>query len=188
MSVPSTIIFPLHADRILSGNPEQLEKYFRELIFTLENMYESLSQGINGDFRTDFLDTDSNWTPLLRDTVNSGTTFTYSHQIGWVIRKGLMVDAWFDIGWTNNIGSITGNMYIELPYEVAITNQKPFVGLLQPSGFTYSGGTECVINGISDSFRGEIWNTGSGFNTSNQSSVSSGQLIGHLRYVGKRDE
>lgn len=79
-------------------------------------------------------------------------------------------------------------MYLELPYKVAVTTEKPFVGLLQPSVFTFTGGTECVINAISDTYRGEIWNTGSAFTTANQGSVAAGHLIGHIRYIGQQDE
>lgn len=188
MTVETSIILPLHTDKIRSQRPEDLESYFRELIFTLTRMYERLAQGINGDIRASFLEPDRNWTPIIKDTANSGTTFTYDHQVGWVYRKGLLVDVWFDVEWTANTGAITGNMYLELPYKVAVTTEKPFVGLLQPSVFTFTGGTECVINAISDTYRGEIWNTGSAFTTANQGSVAAGHLIGHIRYIGQQDE
>tara|TARA_R110002126_G_scaffold77229_5_gene192677 strand:- start:3489 stop:4058 length:570 start_codon:yes stop_codon:yes gene_type:complete len=188
MTLPETIVFPLHSERILTGDPKDLDKYLRELVFSLQSMYEDLAQGINGDVRADFSEPNRKWTPLLKDTANSGTTFTYDHQVGWVKRIGTLVDVWFDIKWTVNSGDITGNMFIELPYKVAVTNQKPFVGLLQPSIFAYTGGTECVINAISDTYRLEVWNCGSGFTTANQASVAAGQLIGHIRYIGQQDE
>lgn len=188
MTVNSNIILPLHDEKIRSGNPEELDKYIRELIFSLQRMYENLAQGINGDIRADFLEPNRRWTPTLKDTANSGTTFTYDHQKGWVHRQGIFVDCWFDIKWTANSGAITGNMYVELPYKVAVTDEKPFVGVAQPSIFTYTGGTECVLNAISDTYRCEVWNTGSAFTTANQGSVAAGQLIGHIRYVGQQDE
>ncbi len=184
MTLPTNTLLPEVNQRVKHGG-EELESYLKELTFTLNRQYEEISQAINGDFRRD-VDTGSRqWTPLLKDTLNSGTTFTYDHQVGWVLRKGIVVDIFFDIKWSVNSGAITGNMYLELPYKVAITNQKPFIGVLQPSIFAYTGGTECVINAISDTFRGEIWNCGSGFTTANQASVAAGQLIGSLRYIGQ---
>lgn len=187
-TVNTNIIFPLHGDMIRSGKPEDLEKYLRELIFTLQRMYENLAQGINGDIRANFLEPDRKWTPVLKDTANSGTTFTYDHQIGWVFRQGIFVDVWTDIKWTGNTGAITGNMYVELPYKVAVTSQKPFVGVVQTSAITYTGGTGCVVNAISNTYRAEIWNVGTGFTTANQGSVASGQLIFHIRYVSQGEE
>lgn len=188
MSVPTNIQFPLQTERILSGDPKELEKYLRDLTFSLQRMYEELAQGINGDIRSDVLEPNRRWTPVLKDTDNAGTTFTYVHQIGWVYRQGIFVDVWFDVEWESSAGAITGDMYIELPYQVAVTNEKPFVGVVQPSVFAYTGGTECVINAINDTYRCEVWNIGDGFPTANQGSVAAGQLIGHIRYQGKADE
>lgn len=187
MTLDSSILLPLHSDFINSSDPKDLEKYLRELVFTLQTMYEDLAQGINGDIRSDFLSGGQQWTPILKDGTLSTTTFNYDHQVGWVLRRGLIVDVWFDIQWNSNNGLINGNMYVELPYRVALTNQKPFVGVVQPSTFAYTGGTECVINAISNTYRGEIWNCGSGFPTANQISVAAGQLIGHIRYIGQSD-
>jgi len=188
MTLPTNIIFPLRTDMLRSGNPEDLDRYMRELIFSLQSMYEQLAQGINGDIRSDFSQESRTWTPILKDTANSGTTFTYDHQTGWVYRQGLFVDVWCDVEWTANSGAITGNMYIELPYEVANTNNIPFVGVVQPSVFTFTGGTECVVNAIDDTYRAEIWNTGDGFTTANQGSVAAGRIIMHIRYLGKQNE
>lgn len=188
MSIPTNIQLPIQTERILSGNPKELEKYLRELTFSLQRMYEELAHGINGDIRTNTLEPNRRWTPLLKDTANSGTTFTYTHQIGWVYRRGIFVDVWFDVQWSSNSGAITGNMYIELPYQVAVTNEKPFVGVVQPSIFAYTGGTECVSNAINNTYRCEVWNVGDGFTTANQGSVAAGHLIGHLRYIGQSDE
>ena len=187
MTLPSSIVFPLHSDMIMTGEAKDLDKYMRELIFSLQRMYEDLAQGINGDIRADFSEESKTWSPILKDTANAGTTFTYDHQIGWVLRQVIMVDVFWDIKWTANTGAIAGNMYVELPYKVAVTNQMPFVGVAQPSIFTFTGGTECVINAISDTFRAEVWNTGDAFTTANQGSVAAGQLIAHIRYVGQNE-
>lgn len=179
MTIPSNIILPL-------PNTEDLNAYFLELNFTLQRMYEDLAQGINGDIRSNTSPDRSSWTPILKGTSTAGT-FTYTHQVGWALRQGLMVDAWFDVAWTGS-GTAAGNIYVELPYKVALSDQKPFVGTVQSSAITYTGGTGIVVNAISDTFRGEFWNVGSGFTTARQAVVGSGQLLGHIRYIGQEDE
>ncbi len=188
MTLPENIIFPLHSEMIDSNDPEALDNYLRELVFTLQTMYRKLAYGINGNIRADFSEPGRTWTPILRDTANAGTTFTYVHQIGWAFRQGIFVDVWADVEWSANTGDITGDMYLELPYKVARTNEMPFVGVLQPSIFAFTGGTECVINAISDTNRGEIWNTGDAFTTANQGSVAAGRIIIHIRYIGQHNE
>lgn len=186
MTLPSNIIFPFHDDFMNTNNPEDLRAYLKELTFSLQRMYEQLAQGVNGDIRADFGTERQQWTPVLKGTSTAGT-FTYTHQAGWALRQGLIVDVWFDVLWSS-AGSAAGNLYVELPYKVAVSNQKPFVGVVQSSSLTYTGGTGIVINGIQNTYRGEFWNVGSGFATANQAVVGAGQLIGHLRYIGQNDE
>lgn len=188
MTLPTDIILPIHTDRILTGTPEHLEKYIRELIFTLETMYRDLSETINGEIFSDTFLSPLNWTPVLADTANPNTTFTYDHQTGWALRQGLITDCWFDVKWTANSGAITGNMSIDLPYLVAESAQKPFVGTCQPSIFAFTGGTGCVVNAIQNTYRCEVWNVGDGFTTANQGSVAAGHIIGHIRYIGQEIE
>ena len=188
MTAQTEKTLPYRRDDILSGEPERLEKYLRELVFALERQLTDNAHEINGKIKTNFSSQSGRWTPVLKDTVNSGTTFTYTNQIGWSLRQGLAVDAWFDIAWTINAGAITGNMYVELPSKVATTSNMPFTGVLQPSGFAFTGGSACVINAISNTFRGEIWNTGGGFTTARQASAATGRLIGHVRYIGRQND
>lgn len=188
MTIPSDLQLPIHSDKITSTNPKDLENYMRELVRSLERSYEQIAQGINGNIKGSSYYENEKWIPVVKDTANAGTTFTYDHQIGWVFRQGIFTDCWFDVEWTAASGATSGNMYVELPYQVAVTEQKPFVGVVQPSVFTFTGGTECVINAISDTYRGEIWNCGNGFTTANQKSRAAGHLIGHIRYIGKADE
>jgi hypothetical protein len=188
MTLPTNLILPLQTDRLKTGKHEDLEAYLNDLIFRIEGMYEQVAEGVNGTFHNNFLQTDEKWIPIIKDTLNSSTTFTYDHQIGWSFRRGLLVDCWFDIEWTASSGAITGDMYLELPYKVALSDEMPFTGSLQPSSFTFTGGSEAVINAIPNTFRGEIWNTGDGFPTANQGSTSSGRLIGHIRYIGQQNE
>lgn len=191
MSIPSEINLPLNPET-LNGTVEQAEIYLRELTVALEDMYEMLAFNVNGiiksnrDTSVSTEDNSEEWTPVLAGTTTAGS-FTYDHQIGWVIRQGLFTDVWFDVQWTA-LGGATGNLYLELPYQVAVSEEKPFVGICQPSGFTFTGGTDVVVNGIPDTFRAEFWNVGTGFTTANQSVVTSGQVIGHLRYIGQENE
>ena len=184
MTLPITTIFPLPPEGILD-NGDGFAKYMRELVFSLQRQYEDTAQAVNGDMRRSVDTGSTQWTPKIIDSANAGTTFTYDHQVGFVLRQGLVVDLWFDVQWTANIGAITGSMQIDLPYKVAVTTQKPFVGVLQSSVFAYTAGTESVINAQPDTYRANVWNVGSGFTTANQGSVAAGHLIGNIRYVGQ---
>lgn len=186
MTVPSNIIFPLHTEHMKSGRQEDLEAYFRELTFALQRMYEQIAQGVNGDIRADYLGGKSNWTPLLKGTVVEGT-FTYTQQAGVVLRRGLAIDVWFDVTWSA-AGAAAGDLYVELPYKVARSNSQPYVGVVQSSAVTYTGGTGIVINAIQDTYRGEFWNVGDAFTSDNQLVVGTGQLRGHISYLGVADE
>lgn len=178
MTLPVNIILPLRSEDIRSNDPRKHEEYQRELIFRLQQMYADIVQNVNGDIR-EFIAT------------VSGTTIvgvgTYDHQIGWYLRQGLMVDVWFDVQWTAHTG--TGNLFLNLPYRVFNTRasgatNKPFVGVLQPSSVTFAVGTAAVINAIPKTFRGEIWEYGSGIPTVNIAIAATGHIIGHVRYVG----
>lgn len=179
MTLPSNIIFPeLQSDNV--------SNYSKELSFTLQRMYEQIAENINGELRADYSDGRQLWKPVLDGSSISGT-FTYVHQSGWSLRRGLIIDCWFDVQWGAS-GTAAGNLYLILPYKVAVSNNMSFVGVVQPSNITYTGGTEIVINAISDTYRGEFWNTGSAFVSANQAVVASGRLMGHIRYVGQQDE
>lgn len=189
MTLPQTIILPLHTDRIESGEPDELSSYIRDLVFELQTMYSNLADAINGSTRADYDITRSSWTPILKGSTTAGT-FTYTHQVGFSFRQGLMVDLWFDVAWTSS-GTAAGNLVLELPYKVtkvSTANTKPFMGAVQPSNVAFTGGTGIVINAIPNNFNGEFWNIGDGFVTANQLVVGSGQLIGHIRYIGVQNE
>lgn len=184
MTLPSNIIFPLRAD---FTDFNDIDRYLRDLVFELQRMYENVAQGVNGDIRASAYTQRNKWTPVLKGTTVEGT-FTYTHQIGWVLRQGLITDVWFDVEWTGS-GTAAGNLYLELPYRVARTDEKPFSGALQSSTIAYGAGkTVLSINAISNTFRGEIWSSGSGVATANVAVAPAGQLIGHVRYIGVQDE
>jgi len=183
MTLPTDIILPQPKDyKGAEGSADMLN----DLIFDLQNMYEQLANQINGTIRN-YADVDqSQWVPTINGSTGAGAT-TYTQQIGWVFRQGIVTDVWFDIAWSATTAS--GNLFIDLPYIVTKSNQKPFVGVLQPSSIAYGAGkTDLVCNAIPSTFRLEIWTTGSAVATSNLAVVGSGQLIGHCRYIGVSDE
>ena len=182
MTLPAQIILPLRADY---GDSEDMDRYFRDLVYKLQDMYESIVENVNGSIRN-YADTDnSKWTPTLDGTVTG--TFTYTKQVGWSIRQGIYTELFFDIEWSATTAG--GNLYVELPYIVTISDGMPFVGVIQPSSIAFGGGkTNLVINAIPDTYRGEIWAIGTGAATANLAVTASGRLIGHLRYIGVSDE
>lgn len=189
MTLPTNIILPLHTDRIESGDPKELGSYIRDLVFELQTMYERLADNINGSIRADYDITQSSWEPTLKGSTTVGN-FTYEHQTGYSLRRGLMVDVWFDVEWSAT-GGAAGNLVVNLPYQVANVSTSstfPFVGICQPSNITFTAGTDLVINAMPNTFDGEVWYTGDGVATGNQLVVASGRLIGHIRYIGQQDE
>jgi hypothetical protein len=183
LTLPSNIIFPLRGDFSDFGD---IDRYLRDLIFQLQRMYEDLAEGVNGDIKSSVAVQNSQWTPTLIGTTTPGS-FTYTHQVGWVLRRGLMTDVYGDIAWSAS-GGAAGNLYVELPYQVANSEEMPFPGVVQPSSVTYTAGTNLVINAIPNTFRGEFWCVGTGIATTNQAVVATGRLIFHLRYLGVSDE
>ena len=175
MTLPTDIIYPYRPEQINSEDPAQREEYMRDLIFKLTRVYQDQAQAINGDQQA--------FTPTVKGATTSGTG-TYSHQIAWYLRQGLMVDVWFDVKWTAHTG--TGNIYIEMPFKSANSLQKPWVGVLQTGNWTI-GSTWPNLNVIPDTFRCEVWQSGSGVATTNQTVQGTGHLIGHVRYIGQED-
>lgn len=184
MTIPTNIIFPLRGD---FSDLEDVDRYLSDVVFELQRMYEQLAQGINGDIRASAYTQRNEWTPILKGTAVAGT-FTYNHQIGWALRQGLLVDVWFDVSWSAS-GAGAGNLFVDLPYRVARSEQKPFSEVLQTSTIAYGGAqTLLSINAIPNTFRGEIWSSGSGAVTANVAVAAAGLLIGHVRYIGQQEE
>lgn len=189
MTLPTNIILPIHTDRIESGDPKKLSDYIRDLIFELETMYENIADAVNGNIRADYDLTRAAWTPILRGSTTAGT-FTYDHQVGYSLRRGILNDIWFDIQWTAS-GGAAGNLILDLPYQaatVSTASTRPFIGIVQSSNISFTSGTDIVISASPDTFDGEFWNYGDGVATGQQTVVSSGQVFGHIRYIGKQNE
>ena len=181
MTLPITTTLPIHSEKIIEGG-KNLDKYMKELIFTLQKQYEEVAQAVNGTIRSDSEQGGKKYTPELDGSITG--TFTYVHQVGWVLRRGLFVDVWGDISW-NGVGTAAGDLFVKLPYKVAVSSEMPFVGVVQDSSITYTAGTSLVMNCQPDTYNGEIFYVGNGVASSNQSVVASGRIIFHCRYLGQ---
>jgi len=179
MSLPSNIILPLRVDY---SSSEDMDRYLTDLVYELQGMYENLTNNINGFIRN-YADVDqSQWLPTLNGTVAGD--FTYTQQVGWSIRQGIYTEIFADISWTATTAA--GNLYLELPYRVTLSDGMPFVGTVQASNLTYLG-NYLVINAIPNTYRGEIFSVAPTAPTVNVAVAASGRLIIHSRFIGLED-
>lgn len=187
MTVPTEIILPKAEDEF---TPQQ-KNYLNELVYRLEERIERVTMDANGTYlyANDAADTTTAsqrvWKPEV--FVETASTSSYSQQVGYTVRKGITVEAHFDIAYSSLTG--TGNLYIELPYKVRKADGKPFVGTAQVSGITYTG-DYVIWNAIPDTYRLELWAVTSAGATANvpHTSNASGTLIGSIIYIGQEDE
>lgn len=182
MTLPTETQLPLDKDLIESEDSKDNYEYMRQLVRKLEDLYENITEEINGSLQ--------DFTPILKDTATD-TTYTYVNRVAWYLRQNLIVDVWFDIEWSAiDTGTPTGNLYLELPYEVLNTTRMPFVGVVQASGIDFGTNlTQITINAIPSTFRGEFWGSGSTQTMLNiPANTSSGRLMGHVRYPGEEFE
>ena len=180
MTLPTTINLPQPED--YESDPTN---FIENLITRLEDMYENLSDNVNGTIRN-YADVDSSqWIPTLAGTTASGT-FTYTNQIGWVHRQGIMTEVWGNIAW--GATTATGFLYVELPYLATKSGGIPFVGTCITSNITYATGTTANIAATPDTYRGLIYTSGSGVGLAIMNVPASGAIDFHLRYIGISDE
>lgn len=181
MTLPIDILLPLPQD-FPSKDPND---YLQMLVRSLRTMYQSVSNNVNGSIRNDAQEDSSQWIPEIFGESTSGTT-TYVHKYGWSLRTGILTDVWFDVSWSAT--TATGNLYIELPYIVAISNGKPFVGIAHPSSITLSSGyAQLGCNALPNSYNLEIWQSGNGKENINLPVPASGRILGNCRYIGIED-
>jgi len=183
MTIPTTTILPLDNEKIKEGGA-QLEEYMKELIFTLQRQYEDLAQAVNGHIKRSVDVIGGEWSPVLTGSTVEGT-FTYDFQTGLSLRRGLIVDIWADVKWTSS-GTASGDLLVSLPYKPAVTENSPFVGIVQSSDITFTSGTCIEISAIPNTFLGQIINSGNGSSSINQGVVSSGRLSFNIRYIGQQ--
>jgi len=176
---------PTDLDLPLKENYENEQEYIKDVVFELQEMYDNIVQSVNGFIRNNAEVDQAKWTPTLNGTTPG--TFTYSHRVGWSVRQGIFTQLFFDMAWSATTAA--GTLYLELPYKVTLSLQKPFVGVLQPSGINFGAGmTNLVINALPNTYKGEVWSIGSTMGTPKLAVPAVGQLIGSLFYIGIEDE
>lgn len=182
MGLPSDIKLPLRVDY---SKEEDLDRYLRDLVFELQSMYENIANNVNGFIRSDTEIDQAQWQPTLQGAIAGN--FTYGRQVGWAVRKGIFTELFFDVSWTAT--TATGGLYLELPYRVTISAGYPFHGHLRSSGITYGAGyTYLSINALPDTFQGNIGQAGSGLASAQLNVPASGEIFGHISYIGISDE
>lgn len=178
MTLSTEIIFPLNEERLNSGDSNQIGAYVRELVTTLTTMYQQISQATNGDIRQ--------YLPLVYGNTSQGEA-VYTTQDGWYLRKGIIVDYWFAVGWSAHSG--TGQIYIQLPYKV-----KQVIGAVFNSSvhgqYNYGGGYTSLFGiAISDTIKYLLYAEGpANIAIAPLALLTSGALIGHIRYIGQELE
>lgn len=179
MTLPTDIILPEPQD--FTENPAV---FVDDLVNSLQEMYENITNSFNGTFRNNTDIDGTQWVPSLNGSVAG--TFSYissTGQLGWVFRQGIMVDVWGHIAWSATTAS--GTLSINLPYEVINADSSLlFTGECNTSGITFSTGTAASVTAIPGTFTANIYTYGSGIALTQMTVPSSGALNFHLRYIG----
>ncbi len=180
MTLPIEIDLPLPKD-VNQNSPEDFNKYIKSLIDRLEDMYQDVAQNVNGSIRQ--------WTPTVYGTVDPGTNITYTHQVGWLRRSGIVTELWMDVEWTAHDG--LGGVAVLMPYQAAESEGFPWVGVIesQSLGNVFDDGyTYLVWNVVPDTTQGDIRKCGSGLTDQPLAIASSGGFSGYIQYLGKEFE
>lgn len=184
MTIPTTNLMKTRKNL---KDVKEVDNYLNELVKDIKDEYEQLVKGINGTLQASCFTQKQQWIPTLAGTTNIGA-FTYTRQVGWVLRQGIMVDVWADMMWTSE-GGATGSLYANLPYRVANSDQIPFQCAVHTSTFAYGAGhTSMHMLAEPNSYRGYFWGSGSGAVTAQLNVPPVGQIIYHTRYIGVQDE
>lgn len=182
MSLPSQFSFPSFPS---TDDAKTTYEYLKDLHQELNEMYSQMATNINGTIRSSVEVDSSKWTPTLIGSTASGA-FTYTTQVGWSLRQGILTEIWFDIAWSAT--TATGNLQIQLPYICAITNGEPFNGPLFFSGVAFGTGTAVVVSPQSDTYTANFNYYSNGGATGIVQVSASGMVAGSVRYIGTEDE
>jgi hypothetical protein len=182
MTLPNTTVLPVHSDKIKEGG-EGLDGYIQDLVFTLQRQYEDTANAVNGDYRTSSETGSRQFIPTVRGASTQGAG-TYTTQNAWVLRKGILVDFWFNIVWTGHTG--TGTLQIDLPYIAAQTDGNLFTGTVYTESLSFTGVTYGIVDDSARTMR--IQQSQSGGSVANIAVATAGTLKGHVRYVGQSIE
>lgn len=185
MTLPSNIIFPKDIEEFPELPEEYQKTQWKEMVVTLQNMYEDLVDNINGTHEHIIFNS-SQQDPVIPQVEGSSSAgvATYGDREAYHVRNGLISQMWFDIAWTAHSGS--GDLIVKLPYSVANGELIPFVGTIQIHNINLSSGyTYAVVNCAPNTFDGVVMECGSGVPTQAIALPSSGRIIGYVRYIGK---
>jgi hypothetical protein len=97
-----------------------------------------------------------------------------------------MVDLWFNLIWSAHTG--TGPIILQLPFKALNTIGTPWVGPVWGNVNLGAGYTNMfmVVNGNTND--GVLLKSGSGVAFGNVTMSATGEMVGHLRYVGTEFE
>ena len=183
MTLPTTTTLPLNHEQIQAGGLP-LDKYITDLVFSLQRKYEDVVHVVNGTIRRDVDSGARQFIPTVSGATIVGVG-TYVHQDGWVLRQGLMVDFWFDIHWTAHTG--TGTLLVDLPYQCALSNHYPFVGVISAANITFNGYlTGMVDTGTRNMLIHDNISAGAFINITVPNADT--KVRGNVRYVGVQVE
>lgn len=178
MTLPTDINLPIAENLFNEGSRYNVETYLKELVNRLTDMYQMVAQNVNGYIKE--------WTPTIYGVTTTGSG-TYGNQYGWIRRSGIITECWIDISWTAHTGN--GSAAILMPYQAALSNGTPFVGVLESSGSNNFGGKTYLTWRVEpDSTQGSIIANGSGAVSVNLALSGSGGFRGYIRYIGKEFE
>lgn len=184
MTLPTTINLPIRKNL---EEKKDINTYLVDLVYELKDMYEKIASNVNGAFRSSYYNGTEQWFPVL-DGANVSGAFTYTRQIGWIYRQGLMIDAWGDIEWSAS-GTASGPIQVNLPYKVNQTDGLPFVGPVYTSLNAYPAArTYVTINATPNTYIGQFYTSGTGIGGEMLQVTPTGRLIFHVRYIGVPDE
>lgn len=182
MTLPANITLPLNQSDILSGDPEKLYSYIRQLVYVLTANMQISNAIVNGSAN------------LLTDTQNPlytfimGSTFTgittYLNTTMWAFRSNLLTLVNFDVSWTGTTS--TGDVLIQTPYYVLNSVGFPFVGSIESDSIPYTAGyTYLTANIIPNTNTIQVNQCGSGMPVIPLPLTATGHLRGSIIYEGQ---
>jgi len=148
--------------------PDDYEKAHDDI----EEMYREMADAINGFQGT--------WDVTV-DGSSTGTG-TYTTQAGYYYRHGLLVDCWFQVVWSAHTGS--GDLRIQFPFQIKLSSDI-WVGEVICNSVNYPSGTQASLKGINNTYYAEMISTGDNIASAKVQLAGTGDVIGHIRYIGQ---
>lgn len=178
MTLPTDINLPIPENLFSEGGKYNVETYLKEMNDRLADMYQDVAQNVNGYVKE--------WIPKVYGTTSEGTA-TYTNQVGWVRRSGIITECWLDVSWTAHTGS--GRVAIQMPYQAAASKGSPFVGTIESSGINaFPGFTYLTWRVEQNTNESVIVRNGDSVASARLGIAASGGFRGYIRYIGKEFE